>query len=198
MPTKYSGSIPRSCKQCGEVFRTWPNRIRRGEGLFCSLSCCSKSKAVPPETRFWRHVTKGDSCWIWVGNLDRGGYGRLNIHGKFILAHRLSWELHNGPIPAGLLCLHKCDNPPCCKPEHLYLGTDKDNTRDKMARNRQGAPRGSNQPMAKLKEDDIPTIRRMIGEGIPCTQIARLYGVSNRPIYTIKHGTGWTHVLVVP
>ena len=76
-----------------------------------------------------------NDCWIWLG-LRRKGYGRAQHQNKVVSTHRIVWELVNGPIAKGLLICHRCDNPPCCNPEHLFLGTDKDNSRDKIAKGR--------------------------------------------------------------
>lgn len=76
-------------------------------------------------------------CWLWVGGTNGKGYGQLWIDGEpSIMAHRLSWELHNGPIPKGMLVCHKCDTPPCVNPDHLFIGTDKDNIQDCIKKGR--------------------------------------------------------------
>ena len=85
---------------------------------------------IPPEKRFWMQVHKSSGCWVWVGNRIPQGYGTIGVGGKPVRAHRYSWELHNGPIPDGLFVLHRCDNPPCVRPDHLFLGTALDNSRD--------------------------------------------------------------------
>jgi hypothetical protein len=90
------------------------------------------------EQRFWARVRKSDGCWEWTGACFKcGGYGQFTIeHGQQVRAHRHSWELHNGPIPKGLWVLHRCDNPKCVRPDHLFLGTCTDNARDMMAKGR--------------------------------------------------------------
>ena len=81
--------------------------------------------------RFWGMVNKTEGrCWLWEGMLSWGGYGLLKVSGRKRRAHRISWELHNGPIPPGLLVLHKCDVRHCVRPDHLFLGTDLDNVVD--------------------------------------------------------------------
>jgi hypothetical protein len=92
----------------------------------------------PVADRFWEKVEKGDGCWTWVGTRTGRGYGtfRANDPRRQEPAHRLSWEFVNGPIPDGLSVLHHCDNPPCVRPDHLFLGTRGDNNRDAAAKGR--------------------------------------------------------------
>jgi HNH endonuclease len=96
--------------------------------------------------RFWARVRKTDACWEWTGSTRHFGHGHLNVSGRRVLAHRFSWELANGPIPPGLQINHHCDNPPCVRPDHLYLGTQADNTRDRVER---GRSRGGRRPSAR-------------------------------------------------
>src|SRR5215831_7021758 len=89
--------------------------------------------------RFWSHVSKADGCWEWTAYRDPAGYGRLGAGSKkagVILAHRFSWIIHFGPIPEGIHVCHHCDNPPCVRPEHLFLGSNADNHADMRAKGR--------------------------------------------------------------
>jgi hypothetical protein len=89
--------------------------------------------------RFWARVdrtTTPDGCWPWTGGAGGFGYGRLRLGKKKVMTHRVAWELTNGPIPEGILVLHDCDNPPCCRPDHLFLGDHAANVADRHAKGR--------------------------------------------------------------
>lgn len=88
------------------------------------------------EERFWGKVEKTDGCWLWKGYRTPKGYGVFKMNGKNQQAHRAAWMLTHGPIPTGLDVLHECDNPPCVRPDTLFLGTNTDNQRDSVAKGR--------------------------------------------------------------
>ena len=171
---------------------------------------------------FWARLNKTDTCWLWKPKSGNGKYGVVTIHGVQRTAHRVAWELANGPIPNALMVCHKCDVPLCCNPDHLFLGTNADNQEDarrkgrmamgdrsyqrlhpeKLARgDRSGArmhpetlSRGSNRPDAKLTEADIIPIKDRFASGEQCTSIARHFGVSRHTITRVITGTQWKHV----
>ena len=132
------------------------NNARPGSNGFSSEVDPSKSSSSSPpfDTRgserwFWRRVDKAGDCWLWKGWIlkQRGGYGGLKLfyNGKYrkVRAHRIAYQLQYGAIPAGLLVCHTCDNPPCVRPEHLFLGTNADNTHDSIRKGRWGARKRS-------------------------------------------------------
>lgn len=130
-------------------------------------------------------------CWIWMGNEGPGGYGRVACAGKRIRAHRFSWEVYNGPIPEGVHVLHKCDTPLCVNPDHLFLGTIKDNSRDMHVKGRAPNKKGINHPMVKLTEKEVRSIRL---SSLPYREISSEFGVALSAISRIKSGKRWGHV----
>jgi len=145
------------------------------------------------EERFWEKVDKKgpDDCWEWTaGKLSRG-YGRIKINGKEQYAHRVSWELANGPIPDGMCVLHRCDNPSCVNPAHLFLGTQGDNVYDMHQKGRAPDLRGERNGRARISREDVHKIREMISQGISQTNIARQYEVTKQEINNINTGVSW-------
>lgn len=100
------------------------------------------NRGVSPEDRFWMKVNKTDGCWLWTAATFAYGYGIFRVDGRNQYAHRVAWELTNGPIPDGLSCLHRCDVPGCVNPDHLFLGTQGDNARDRNAKGRAASKKG--------------------------------------------------------
>ena len=145
---------------------------------------------------FWAMVdtTAGPgSCWPWLSYRDRQGYGR---YGPNAPAHRLAWRFRHGAIAPGLLVCHACDNPCCCNPAHLWLGTNAENTADKMAkgRHRSAIMRGERNGQAKLSREDVLKMRSLRSEGATTTALARQFGCSRRPVDRIVTGEKWAHV----
>jgi hypothetical protein len=152
----------------------------------------------PIEQRFWRHVDiRGeDECWRWIGGRNQDGYGAFGIWvdentSKTFRAHRIAYELTKGPIPEGLFVCHTCDNPPCCNPRHLFLGTNSDNLVDMHRKGRARHPTGEENGWAKLTWAEVDEIRTLIRNNIPKREIARRFGVSEKTIYLIAQGRRW-------
>jgi hypothetical protein len=143
--------------------------------------------------RFWRHVNKTDSCWEWVGRKHKFGYGVIVVDGKSKRASRVVWELTNGTIPEGLEVCHKCDNPPCVNPSHLFLGTHADNMKDMVKKGRVNALCGENNINAKLTWSQVSEIREVLKSyhhGL-YRELARKYGVDQKIIHCIRDNKIW-------
>lgn len=143
------------------------------------------------EERFWAKVAKAGpkECWLWQGAKANYGYGNFQLGGKGgnVGAHRFSWQLHFGRIPAGLRVLHRCDVTACVNPAHLELGDQSKNMRDSYARGRRGN--------AKLNPDKVRQIRRMLASSkLSKAAIGRIFGVDRSAIWSIHYRKAWAHV----
>jgi len=144
--------------------------------------------------RLWNRTNRESGCWIWTGCKNADGYGTISVNGKMHMAHRLSWELTNGPIPNGLFVCHKCDNPSCINPEHLFLGTNKDNMQDKVKKGRKnggGPARGERNGSAKITKADVLEIRKLHANGISGRKIADKFGISDSQVFRIILNQCW-------
>jgi len=143
--------------------------------------------------RFWAKVQKTDTCWLWTGFLDR--YGYFPHQGKRYGAHRFSWELFFGKIPSGLFVLHKCDNPACVNPDHLFLGTQKENMEDMVNKGRSGKkPKyGKNNHMSVLNEVAVREIRSLDGT-FSRRELSEKYGVTRQAIGEVIRRVTWAQV----
>lgn len=131
-------------------------------------------------------------CWNWTAGKDGDGYGRFYPYRrKSMPAHRFNYELKFGPIPDGMFVCHRCDNPSCINIEHLFLGTNAENTADKVAKCRQYFARGSGNGHAKLTEADVAVIRA--AEGVTQQKLADMYGVTQPTISEIRARKHWRH-----
>ena len=144
---------------------------------------------------FWAKVRKGGGCWEWIGSRQRNGYGRIRIDWKVYNTHRISWQLNVGTIPKGLHVLHRCDNPSCVRPGHLFLGTQADNNKDRDLKGRHRPMFGDENPATKLSAEDVRAIRFMATlEGFSNKRLGRMFNVSATAIYLILKGVNHFHV----
>ncbi len=163
-------------------------------------------------TRFWSKVnvtSDPDECWVWTAKATfPRGYGQFKVNGTPIRAHRISFTLSKGAISNGLCVLHSCDNPPCCNPKHLRLGTAKDNGEDMVSRGRsltgsnstaiknpEKRPRGELHGQSKLTDLDVFAIRKLGDAQVNGQIIASKFGVTYRTIRNILSGRKWKHLL---
>lgn len=142
-----------------------------------------------------RHLAADGACLPWLrGVPDKDGYLPTQLGSTRSRAHRFVWELVYGPVPDGLCVLHKCDNPPCVNPDHLFLGTNLDNIRDRHAKGRTAF--GTHVGMAKLTEPQVVAIRIRLNAGEAVAELAREYGVTKGTIWNIKAYRLWRHLVV--
>jgi hypothetical protein len=166
--------------------------------------------------RFWSKVDKTEACWNWTAAKKGSGYGKLRLNKTYMAAHRAAYASVHGPIPAGKIVLHACDNPACVRPDHLRLGTQRENIEDmyRKGRNwqrtkpwvaargdRNGArlrpetlARGEANPNAKLSRDSVVLIWALRDRGETCASLGRQFGVSDVLISKIGRREIWRHV----
>lgn len=177
--------LPKICEICGKEYvysngqssKAWLTR------RFCGAKCYGISKEIPVEQRFWKKVNRpSEGCWEWLG-AKSVGYGRIfGRNNKLLLAPRFSWELVNGPIPNGLFICHTCDNPGCVNPNHLFLGTAKDNALDKVRKGR----------AIKIKPETRTHIKERYKSDSSWgvySRLSREFNVSDRSIKRIVYAT---------
>lgn len=157
-----------------------------------------------PEQRLWAQCDKLNGpvhpihgrCWVWTGCLrgDNMGYGQITVNKKPEATHRLAWVTTRGPIPNGKFVCHKCDNPVCMRPVHLFLGTCKDNLEDASSKNRMFSPKGELNNGARLAAKQVLDIRRLAAAGVTRTVLARKFGVSLKHVHQIVLRYRWKHI----
>lgn len=190
------------CKLCGRPFSYQPSESQKttaGRRQYCGRSCSreAKKQTEPLAVRFWRHVEKTDGCWVWNGGSSGSGYGAILRDDKTIgRAHRIAWELTRGPIPSKLFVCHHCDNPACVRPDHLFLGTAKDNAQDRENKGRGHI--GSVWPATadgKLNAGIVWALR-LIGRHKLATlgEMSKRFRLSRGAIQRAVSGKTWKHV----
>lgn len=187
---------PRLCEACGK-----PVKIKRRPTRFCCRVCSNKHRALGIAERFWRKVDKNGPtpahrpdlgpCWPWTAYRNGKGYGRRAAPGD-TYAHRLAYALAYGPVPAGLWVLHRCDNPPCCNPAHLFLGTNMDNMRDMAEKGRRVPLPGARNGRAKLDAGAVAEIRTLYAAGAATQrELAQRFGVTRPAIGYVVRCRTW-------
>jgi hypothetical protein len=177
------------CNHCGIVVMRWKSDVAKGHTVFCSIAC--RVQHNDAAVRFEKkHIPEPNSgCWLWTGAIDGGGYGVFWTGGRNELAHRASYEMFLEKAPAGLFVCHKCDNRLCVNPEHLFIGTPADNSRDRNSKRRQA--KGEQFARSGI---DAPTVRLILSSSLPDTEWAARLGVTKGAINHIRHRRNWSHV----
>lgn len=150
-------------------------------------------KKIPAVSRFWSKIDRRSEseCWLWTAGKKEDGYGAFsNDERRQVGAHRFAWELENGPVPDGYLVCHRCDEPSCCNPGHLFLGTPAQNSADMRAKGRQA--KGERVSTNKLGSGSVSAIRCLWALGVGSQQyIADLFGVSQSHVSSIVRRRHW-------
>jgi len=147
-------------------------------------------KAIPFHERYIPEPNSG--CWLWETAVGSDGYGKISHRQRHWQAHRLSWVMHRGDIPSGMWVLHKCDTPSCVNPDHLFLGTPEDNSRDRDQKGRDYRPSNEKPHFnARLTDDDVRAIRL---DRRSQYAIAKDYGIAQPTVNNIKRRTRWQHI----
>lgn len=195
MSSGKSSRISVSCLACKKVFLEFPSTVKNGR-RYCSKKCYAQHYFPSLEERLWNRVVKTQDCWEWQGKKLPRGYGLIRAgRGKertMLLVHRLSWEFSNKmSVPKGLWVLHRCDNPSCVNPDHLFIGTPKDNSQDMIRKGRQGTKTnyGEKNGSSKLTQAQVDEIRNRLD--IKPSLFAHKYGVSKNCIYRIRNNQNW-------
>lgn len=148
----------------------------------------------PWPLRFWEKVDirSDDECWPWMAAFRRKDekYGAFYLQGRHQPAHKAAWICVNGKVDKGWVVCHRCDNPPCCNPNHLFLGTPQDNDTDRVKKGRQC--RGEKQKYAVLTDDKVRQIRSM--KALGPTTVSRKLGIKYHLVWDVIHGRSWRHV----
>jgi predicted XRE-type DNA-binding protein len=150
--------------------------------------------------RFWSKVDQSGDCWIWTGKLHRDdgwGYGRFYVHTQegtiTVKVHRLAYMITYGDIPSGLCVCHRCDNPRCIRPDHLFLGTNLDNIQDMVQKGRQA--RGERNGLSRFTSEQVRSMRHLYTvDRMRQAEIARVFGVDRRTVNRIVRYQLWRDV----
>lgn len=143
---------------------------------------------------FLQHVEPSNGCWFWTGPSHQKGYGTFSLFGRLVRAHRFAYEAFVGSIPDGMLVCHKCDNPPCVRPDHLFVGTHIDNRNDMLRKGR--APRPEElASRAKLTNAQVIELRALSASGVRNCDLARRFELDSSTVSEIVRGLLWTHLL---
>jgi len=154
-----------------------------------------KSSVSYDEESFWNNVElcEPNRCWKWRGGFRSSGYGHTSRYRKDESAHRLAWEFwNNKKIPKGMFACHKCDNPACCNPNHIFIGTPKENSEDMVRKNRQVS--GERHWCSKLTKEQVSKIKEMRNNGETLTAIGKIFGITHGMVGHIASGRNWKNI----
>jgi len=184
------------CPMCKKIFNHTENK-------FCSKDCYCKfssmSRKIPVDEEYLINhikVNKKTNCWNWIGFKDKDGYGKIR-QGRFEKeqrAHRISYIIFKEDFDRSLIVCHKCDNPSCINPDHLFIGTHSINHRDMQSKNRSNYAIGERHGRSILKKEDVLTIKKMRHDNISVKKISKKFGISISYIYELLRNEKWSHL----
>ena len=197
--------MERICLVCGISFKSTPSRVAKGRGKYCGSACfhtvpskaCGCRPGVTLKQRLWENISidRDTGCWIWTGHKDEKGYGHIGIGKKSVRVHRVVYERYIGPIPEGLILRHKCDIRNCVRPDHLILGTQKQNVQDMIDRGRHVPGRGEKHWNSILNNDSVTAIKVLWETGnYSLGFLGRAFRVNYQTIGRIINHGGWNNV----
>lgn len=182
------------------VNRIKAGNYRSGEGNVdmpkLSKNLASKDDPIRQRILDSSSLIISTGCWEWEKHITKSGYGTISINGKSTRAHRASYEAFVGKIPDGLVVCHKCDNPRCCNPDHLFVGTFLDNTIDHLLKGRK--PVGAKTGRAILSEGDALKIIELFATGMTIKQVAEVTGFNYSTVQHVRNGDTWSHITGIP
>lgn len=188
------------CERCGKP-------TPHANAIYCSNECSYASRTGDPSERFWPRVQRTEGCWFWTGYINAYGYGRFSIRRRTYMAHRVSYELTYGAIPDGLDVCHHCDNRPCVRPDHLFVGTRADNLNDMYQKGRRSigsrhsaaligrVPRGEGHYRHKITEEQVRIIKSESAAGVTRAALARRFNITRTAVIKVVRGTRWKHII---
>jgi hypothetical protein len=197
--------MTKTCTQCGAIYSRGTGRKRTNaeqwtKSRFCSLRCCGaalRQRAVVDDLRlreiFDSLIEKTEGCWLWRGTTDDRGYGLLGANGKNYRASHLALQFDGRPVPKGMMGCHHCDNPPCVRPGHLYVGTAQNNVDDRERRGR--ALTGELRPNAKLTSQYVRRMRELRQQGARYVNLSYAFRVSLSVTWEAANGKTWAHTV---
>lgn len=201
MPEKI---ITRPCEECGAAFTTPASELRRNRGRFCSCHCSAQRQrrkflnGIRERLLATREIDPETGCWLWTGFVHPEGYGRTKWNGRGHNVHRLAYHLFRDfDLNSPLVICHDCpggDNPRCFNPDHLFVGTSGDNTRDAGRKGMLHRAKGEGHFHTTLTEADVIEIRRLKAAGAHGTNLAKRFGVCASTISNIVRRYTWGHI----
>lgn len=198
MTYKRKRNAQRICQYCKKEFMAFQSDVNKGKGKYCSISCGvafrNKSKAISSQQVFFKnisHESHEKGCWIYTVGTR---YGKIKIGKKHSSAHRYSYEIHYGKIFDEKVICHTCDIKLCVNPEHLFIGTQKDNIQDMLSKERDNRPKGSRNHFSKVTEEQVIGIKELLKKGFGVKEVSEIYKVAYSLIAQIKYGKSWKHI----